>query len=145
MKTTIKIILLIIVLTLTACGSRQVTSGVYLTPDLSDSSINTISADITPLIIESNPAKNTGFILPQDRFGRALADQLGKAGYKTAFKGQTTLENATKVRYTIDRINSRQLYISLTVNNSQRFIRSYTEDHGNLIPAPTTIKGHNDE
>lgn len=145
MQTTIKIILLLVALALTACAGQRV-SGIYLAPDLSDSAIAAMAGDMARLVADDNPAKATGFVLPQDRFGRALADRLGKAGYETAFSGQQTApNNATLIRYTIDRIDRRRLYIALTVNNSQRYIRSYTEDHGNLIPAQTTIKGRNDE
>lgn len=143
--TTIKIILLLVALALTACAGQQHVSGIYLAPDLSDSAIAAMAGDMTRLIADGNPAKNTGFVLPQDRFGRALADRLGKAGYETAFIGQPVPENAAMIRYTIDRIDRHRLYVALSVNNSQRYIRSYTEDHGNLIPAQTTIKGRNDE
>lgn len=144
MQTTIKIILLLAALTLTACAGQHV-SGIYLTPDLSDSAITAMAGDMTRLIADGNPAKETGFVLPQDRFGRALAERLGKTGYETTFSGQSAPDNAALIRYTIDRIDRHRLYIALTVNNSQRYIRSYTEDHGNLIPAQTTIKGRNDE
>lgn len=144
MQTIIKIILLLVAVTLTACARQQYISDVYLTPNLPDSAIDTMAGDMTRLIAGSNPAKSTVFVLLQDRFGRTLANQLGKAGYEVAFNGQS-VENATLIRYTIDRIDRRQIYIALTVNNSQRFIRSYTEDHGQLIPVNPTIKGQNDE
>lgn len=144
MQTIIKIVLLVSVLTLTACAGYNV-SGIYLAPNLSDSAIETLAGDISKLVAEGNPAKDTGFVLPQDSFGCALADRLGKAGYETAFNGQPAPKNAALIRYTIDRIDGYQLYIALTVNNSQRYIRSYTEDYGKLIPATPTIKGFNDE
>lgn len=144
MQTIIKTILLISVLTLTACAGQHV-SGIYLTPDLPDSAIDTMAVDMTALIAEGNPAIKISFVLPQDRFGHALADQLGKAGYEITFSGRPTPKNAVLVRYTIDRIDQDKLYIALSVNNSQRYIRSYTEDNGNFIPAKTTVKGKNDE
>ena len=144
MQTIIKRSLLILALTLTACTGQHV-SGVYLTPNLSDSAIDTMAGDMITLIAGGNPAKDTGFVLPQDRFGHALADQLGKAGYETTFNGQPTPENAVLIRYTIDRIDQDKFYIALSVNNSWRYIRSYTKDNNNFIPGKTTIKGKNDE
>lgn len=119
----------------------------YQVPGLSDEDIAVITDDITTMIVAGNPAKSTRFIVPRDTFGKALASRLGKNGYEVMYPEQNegTPDNAKLIRYIIDYASPQTLYIALTINNSQRYVRSYSIDRGKLTPDKIRIEGRNDE
>ena len=130
------------------CGCAVMNNNNYMPPNLPEDSLVAIATDIAPIIAEGNPAKSTTFILQQDDFGRALAQQLGKLGYEVMLSGQTNgqqPENADEIQYTIDWASPKSMYLALTINNRQRYIRTYTTDQGILIPDKTKIIGQKDE
>ena len=143
MRTPTRYILLVILIVLSGCAAAPQN---YLAPDLPPDSLTTIADDVAPMVAKGSPAKSNSFIIPGDGFGRHLADNLRKLGYEVSYNHQTAPpEHAEVIRYTIDWVSPDSLYVALTVNNSQRYIRSYTVDHGTLTPDKTRIKGHNDE
>ncbi len=139
MKTPTKYTLLLFALfVLSSCSTTTINSN-YIAADLSTDNLEPIAADIVPIIAANNPAKSTAFILPQDEFGQALSDHMGKFGYEVVF-GQTEQSQGQgeTVRYTIDWIQPQSLYLSLTVNNRERYTRTYTVKQG--ITTPDEIK-----
>ncbi len=144
MRTLIKSIPLLALIALSGCAATPPHN--YLAPDLPPDGLTTIAEDITPIIAGGNPAKSNSFVLPGDDFGRALADNLGKSGYEVSVNQAGQLPDHVEIiRYTIDWVSTDSLYVALTVNNSQRYVRSYTVDHDTLTPGKITIKGYNDE
>ncbi len=143
MRTLSRYILFIALVALTGCAATPPQN--YLAPDLPPDSLTIIADDITPEIVAGNPAKSNSFIVPGDDFGKELADNLRKLGYEVSHNQTDQSEHAEVIRYTIDRVSPDSLYIALTVNNSQRYTRSYTVDRNDLTPEKTLIKGHNDE
>ena len=144
MRSLLKYTLLGILVALSGCAAAPRN---YLAPDLPPDSLTTIADDVAPMVAKGSPAKSNRFIVPGDGFGRHLADNLRKLGYEVAYNHHQTAppEHTKVIRYTIDWVSPDSLYIALTVNNSRRYIRSYTVDHGTLTPDKTRIKGHNDE
>ena len=119
----------------------------YLVTGLSDDDLAIITDDIIIMLAAGNPAKNTRFVLPRDAFGKTLSNRLGKQGYEVMFTDQNEVipEKAKLVRYIIDYASPNSLYIALTINNSQRYVRSYTINSGQLTPDKIKIEGRNDE
>ncbi len=140
----LRYILLSALLVISGCATM--TTNNYTPTNLPAHSLGIIAADIAPIIAARNPAKKISFILHRDDFGRYLAQKLGQLGYEVMFNGQTQATrppaNAEKIRYTIDWVSHQPtVYIALTVNDNQRYTRTYTVNHGALVPNPTKIIG----
>lgn len=137
-------VLISIVMALPGCASKATN---YTPLNLPANSLETIAQDIAPIIAEYTPAKSTRFILHEDDLSRALATNLGKLGYGVMFlepgAGDQRLENEKGIRYTIDWVTPKSLYIALIVNNRQRYTKTYTIDRGTLVPDKIKIIGTN--
>lgn len=137
-----KIFALLILVALSACAPMTTN---YVPTTLPDNSLETMASDIAPIIADNNPAKSTSFVLRRDNFGQTLAQHLGKLGYEVMFFNQEQqAPNAEEIRYTIDWISPSGLYLALTVNNSQRYTRTYTVKGDTVVPNKTKIIGVKD-
>ncbi|MCJ7601933.1 MAG: hypothetical protein MUO63_10600 [Desulfobulbaceae bacterium] len=133
-------ILLWAVIVLSGCAIK--TSN-YMPANLPDNSLAIIAHDISPIIAEHNPAKSISFTLHRDDFGRHLANDLGQLGYEVMFIGQNEQqpENQEEIRYTIDWADPESVYIALTINNRQRYTRSYNVDQSTLVANKSKLIG----
>ncbi len=135
MSKIIKIFILMFLLC--GCATHQEFDN-FLAPDLSDEMIFILSKNMTELIAEDFN-KETNFFVAESRFGTEIAGQLNKKGYKISFNlGKN--EEQKIIRYIIDMFEQNQLYVSLTVNNNQRYTILYDISHGEII-VRETIKG----
>jgi hypothetical protein len=135
------ILLLVAVFVLAGCAIK--TTCNYMPPNLPDNSFAIIAHDISPIIAEHNPAKSISFTLHRDDFGRHLANDLGQLGYEIVFIGQNEQqqEHQEEIRYTIDWADPGSVYIALTINNRQRYTRSYTVDQSRLVANKSKLIG----
>jgi len=136
------ILLLVAVFVLAGCATK--TTCNFMPPNLPDNSLEIIAHDISPIIAEHNPAKSISFTLHRDDFGRHLANDLGQLGYEIVFIGQNEQqpENKKEIRYTIDWADPGSVvYIALTINNRQRYTRSYTVDQSTLVANKSKVIG----
>lgn len=129
---------------LAGCVGQHISHN-YVMPNLPSATLEAIATDIVPMITKGNPAKEPGFLIPRDNFGQLLGNKLAQKGYKIIAAGQNVRPTGKIIRYTIDQTSPGQLYIALAINNSQRYIRSYNNNRGSLIPQKTKIMGANDE
>jgi uncharacterized protein YxeA len=119
----------------------------YMVTGLNDNDLEIIVEDIIPMITAGNPTKKSRFILPHDAFGKKLSNQLGKQGYEVLISDNTGSNpgNAKLVRYIVDYASPKSLYVAITINSSQRYVRSYNINNGQLTPDKIKIEGRNDE
>lgn len=134
-----------LVLLLTSCATVGIRQN-YIPTDLTDQQQEIIANDIAPLIVQYNPAKSTKFILKKDVLGLKLANQLQQHGYIVVFPGTNadTPNDTRLISYIIDWIDGN-LYIALTINDTQKFTRVYQLDQGTIQPLSIKIIGTKDE
>ncbi len=135
-----KVFLLVLLVILSGCASKPAPN--YSPADLPKENLSFMANDIAPIIATHNPALSTVFTLPKDEFGQVLSDKLGKIGYEVMFWDQIEPPQKTEtVRYTIDWVHPKTVYLSLTLNNNQRYTRTYAVDQGVITPNKTKMIG----
>ncbi len=145
MKTLTKIVLALTISLLASCANQPKTS--YIAPDMQKDSLRIIVKDVSKIIAIQNPNKNTCYSFHQDFFGKILATKLSKLGYETTFSAgpEEDSPSCNTVRYIIDWVLNDSVYVALTINNSQRYTRSYRVENNRLTPNPLNIIGEKDE
>ena len=127
---------------MTSCAPVQTN---YLPINIPDNSLQVIASDIAAVIAETNPAKKNRFCLYQDPLSKEIGGSLREKGYEIAFftdpgKGKEARQGK-RISYTVDWVTKEQMYIALTIDNSQKIIRTYGVENGNIVPEKTKIVG----